>query len=58
MVFHPKPHQVNECSNLVTNFALKEVDGRKFLTLTKQVLPPAFSWDIISFAQAGDNEPS
>ena len=42
MVFHPKPHQVNECSNLVTNFALKEVDGRKFLTLTKQVLPPAF----------------
>ena len=36
MVFHPKPHQVNECSNLVTNFALKEVDGRKFLILTKQ----------------------
>jgi len=28
--------EVNECSNLVTNFALKEVDGRKFLTLTKQ----------------------
>ena len=34
--------QVNECSNLVTNFALKEVDGRKFLILTKQVLTPAF----------------
>ena len=31
------PKQVNECSNLVTNFALKEVDGRKFLILTKQV---------------------
>merc|ERR1719397_2279823 len=28
--------EVNECSNLVTNFALKEVDGRKFLILTKQ----------------------
>jgi type IV secretory pathway VirB10-like protein len=28
--------EVNECSNLVTNFALKEVDGRKFLNLTKQ----------------------
>ena len=27
---------MNECSNLVTNFALKEVDGRKFLILTKQ----------------------
>ena len=31
------PKQVNECSNLVTNFGLKEVDGRKFLILTKQV---------------------
>lgn len=28
--------EVNECSNLVTNFGLKEVDGRKFLILTKQ----------------------
>ena len=28
--------QVNECSNLVHNFAEKAVDGIKFLTLTKQ----------------------
>jgi len=28
--------EVNECSNLVHNFALKQVDGLKFLTLTKQ----------------------
>lgn len=27
---------VNECSNLVANFTLKQVDGLKFLTLTKQ----------------------
>jgi len=28
--------EVNECSNLVANFVEKEVDGVKFLTLTKQ----------------------
>lgn len=28
--------EVNECSNLVFNFAQKQVDGMKFLTLTKQ----------------------
>jgi len=28
--------EVNECSNLVTNFSLRQVDGPKFLALTKQ----------------------
>jgi len=28
--------EVNECSNLVPNFLEKEIDGMKFLTLTKQ----------------------
>ena len=50
---------MNECSNLVTNFGLKEVDGRKFLILTKQVFLGICPWNLSledSFAMTGDYE--